>query len=315
MLAPYQRILSTIVAFFLVISIGHAEEKLIVEPDMGRSPILSLIDNSTSSINLVMYGLTDKQFITALTKAANRGENVQVLLEPTPYKAANENDFAFQQFKSSKVRLQTPNPEFTFTHQKTLLIDQNTALIMTFNFTNSTFNNSRNFALLITNPTMIKEIQTVFSSDWQHSSTDVHDSHLIWAPNNSRDRILNFIHDAKSEIDVYAEGLSDYQIAGALAKAARAGIKVNILTSLHPHASPSKELNYLTHSGAHVRYDDELIIHAKMIMVDRKRAILGSINLTRNSIDYNRELAVITEDTKVISGLGKTFDADWQMAS
>ncbi len=301
--------------FFITIttiSICFAQEQLLIEPDAGRTPILSLINHSHTSIDLIMYGLTDKQLLSALTDAANRNEDVKVLLEPTPYKAAKENQFAINKIHTTKIHLQTANPAFNFTHQKTLLLDKKSALIMTFNFTHSTFKNSRNFALLITEPSMLAEIEQVFSADWQHQAhITVHNAHLVWSPNNSREKILSLIQSAKSEIDIYADSLTDYQTAGALAKAARAGVQVNILTSQRDHKSASRELNYLIQAGAHVHYDKELFIHAKMLMIDNKRAMLGSINFTQNSIDHNRELSIISEDSNVIKQLKKTFTADW----
>lgn len=283
---------------------------------MGREPVLELINHATSSTQLVIYGLTDKKFINALTKSAEHGVEINVLLEPTPYRLTHQNDFAFEQIHSSKIHLKTPNPTFHFTHQKTFIFDQAQALIMTFNLTNSTFQHARNFAVLITDPDMIKEIQMVFSKDAQHMAADVKNPNLVWAPNNSRDKILDFIHSAKSEIDIYAENLTDYQIAGALAKAAHHGVKVNILSSTYPNTPPlSKELNYLIRAGATIHLDHDMTIHAKVILVDHKKAMIGSINLTRNSIDHNRELSVITEDKDVIKALSQTFNDDWSTSN
>ncbi len=45
---------------------------------------------------------------------------------------------------------------------------------MTFNLTHAAFSQThhreRNFALLITEPSMVQEIQAVFNADWQHQA-------------------------------------------------------------------------------------------------------------------------------------------------
>jgi cardiolipin synthase A/B len=296
--------------FFFCATFSFAEEQLIIEPDMGRAPIVSVMKNAKSSIKLVMYGLTDPKMIDALTDAKLNGKDVQVLLEYHPYKSDGENEHGLRLLKKSGVTLAEPNSNFQLIHQKTLLTDQKQALIMTFNFTRSTFKNQRNFALLTTDPTEIEEIQQIFDADYQQKRAAVKDPRLVWSPDNSRGKILNLIKNANSSIKMYAQSLTDYQTLGALAKASRSGVKVQILLSANHHEH-NRKLDYLTQAGAKVHFNNEYIIHAKVILVDNKRALLGSINFTRPSMDNNRELSIITESPAVISALNQTFDHDW----
>ncbi len=262
-----------------------------------------------------MYGLTDKRLIDALIQAQHNGKKVRILLEHHPYKNEGENISSSNLLQDAHINLQWANPEFKLTHQKTLLLDQQDALVMTFNLTNSSFKKQRNFAVLITNPSTVQEIQTVFNSDWQHKNISVENPNLIWSPNNSREKLLDLIYHAKSAIKIYAQSLSDYKIIGALAKAARSGIKVQILTSSNNSTTHSKKFDYLTHAGVKIRFSKNYIIHAKVIMIDRQLAVVGSINLTKASIDDNRELAVITQDPKIIAELITTFNHDWDNAA
>jgi phosphatidylserine/phosphatidylglycerophosphate/cardiolipin synthase-like enzyme len=283
-------------------------DTLIIEPDDGREPILQFMQ-SAKSIDLILYGLTDPIFIDALTAAKKTGKNVRVLLEPLPYKNADENIKALQQLKEEKITLFNPNPHFQLTHQKTFIFDHKDALIMTFNLTRKTFKDERNFALLINDPASIKEIAAVFKADTQHEPIMQQQQNLIWSPENSRQKILTLINDAKKEIKIYAQSISDYQVIGALSKAAKRGVKVQILTeAYHPQ---QKKWNFLKKSGVDVCFNHPYMIHAKVMILDKKRVALGSINLTKPSIDKNRELSVISEDKRVIGGLLRVFNADW----
>jgi len=297
--------------FFFITTPLYAEQSLIVEPDMGRSPLLSAINNSHSSVDLVMYGFTDLKFAEALIAAHQKNKQVRVLLQHYPYKAENENLSAVENLQAAHIDLAWPDGDYKLTHQKTLLIDHATAIVMTFNLTHSTFKNERNFALYITDPALVQEIQQVFDNDWQHKKTSVAQSDLVWSPNNSREKIIALIRSAKSSIKMYAEGLTDYQIVGALASAAKSGVKVEIITSTQPNQRPSKQAGYLIKSGVKIGYSNEFMIHAKVIMVDQSRAILGSINMTKASINDNRELAVLTHDNHVLTALNTTFEHDW----
>lgn len=51
---------------------------------------------------------------------------------------------------------------------------------------------------------------------------------------------------------------------------------------------------------------------AKVLLADKARAVLGSINLTTSSFDERRELAIHVKDPDVVSGLAKVLHDDWR---
>ncbi len=294
------------VLFTLMTSLARADE-LIIEPAAGRAPLLSAINHAQTSTQLVMYGLTDKTLIDALVDAKS---NVQILLEPHPYKATDENNYAVRKIKNTKINLRWANPKFQLTHQKTFLFDAKTAIVMTFNLTHSTFTRERNFALILTDPSEIQEIQRVFNADFTRQAVSVTNSHLVWSPENSREKILALIRSATTSMQIYAQEVSDYQIIGALAKAAKKDVKVEILLS-SPSKKMKNKLTYLAKAGVIIHTSRHTIIHAKVLVLDHKQALLGSINFTKASLDDNRELSVITEDHNILHQVDKTFEQDW----
>lgn len=297
--------------FFFLSSYAVAA-KLIIEPDAGRAPLLSAINNAKSSVDLVMYGLTDESFITALIQAKNSGKKINILLEPEPYKSENENARAIRTLRSENISLYWPDKKFKLVHQKTFLFDNQTAIVMTFNLTHSSFSRERNFALILTDPSEVSEIKRVFDADRMQKNVTVSDPHLLWSPDNSREKILQLIEGAHSEIKIYAQDITDYTIIGTLAKMARKGIDVKIILSITPEKLRSKKFAFLKKAGVVVHNSQHYYIHAKVIIVDQKRAILGSINFTKPSLNDNRELSVLTEQTDIVNQLMNTFDKDWR---
>ena len=179
---------------------------------------------------------------------------------------------------------------------------------MTFNFTQSSFKKDRNFALIIDNPKQVKQIATVFSSDWNHLPSNIDAMDLIYSK-MSRNKLTQLIMHAKHSLNIYAQTMSDYQLIGVLAKMARSGVNVNILTS---NTLRKKQALYLQKAGVTIHYSKKYYIHAKVIIIDSQKAILGSINLTRPSLDENRELSILTEDADVVKQLNATFVTDWR---
>ena len=51
-------------------------------------------------------------------------------------------------------------------------------------------------------------------------------------------------------------------------------------------------------------------LHAKVILVDRDRAFVGSFNFTTNSLTNNREMGLFL-DGKVVSEIQTVFEKDW----
>ncbi|MNZ73602.1 cardiolipin synthetase [compost metagenome] len=67
--------------------------------------------------------------------------------------------------------------------------------------------------------------------------------------------------------------------------------------------------------GAEVRFQTAPHLHAKAILVDGRRLYLGSVNLTTNSMDNNRELGLLIETPELVATVGKTINQDWARAN
>jgi phosphatidylserine/phosphatidylglycerophosphate/cardiolipin synthase-like enzyme len=63
--------------------------------------------------------------------------------------------------------------------------------------------------------------------------------------------------------------------------------------------------------GAKIHTLKGLKLHAKMILADDERAIVGSINLSPGSFDGRRELAIETDAQHVVKRLNKAAQTDW----
>ncbi|MCL7418808.1 MAG: phospholipase D-like domain-containing protein, partial [Halalkalicoccus sp.] len=53
-------------------------------------------------------------------------------------------------------------------------------------------------------------------------------------------------------------------------------------------------------------------LHSKGVVVDDRTAMVGSVNWNANSVENNREVALIVESEAIASHYAATFDADWK---
>lgn len=301
--------------FFSYYCFSYPATDLIIEPDQGEKPILDAINHANHSIDLVMYGFTDKKIRNAMVNAQKRGVTIRVILEKEPYLSDGENTATLKTFKHNHIAIKNGSKNLVLTHQKTLIIDDNKAWIMTMNFTRSAFTHQRNMGVLVTVKPEVNEMEIIFNSDWQDTKIPKNfEPNLVWSPVNSRIVINNLILQAKYNLNIYAPELSDYQIIGSLAKAAEHGVAVNIIMPAPQNNTPEKKLAYLTQHHIHIVFSKTLDIHAKMILADigypEQSAYLGSANLTTASLDNNRELGIIVKNPSILSKMNQTFIAD-----
>lgn len=287
------------------------------EPESGMSPVLSLIQHATSSVDLVMYQLEDTKIEQALSDDEARGVHVRILLNGGYYgkKENTDNDLAYTYLTEHGIAVHwTPN-YFALTHQKTLIVDGNTALIMTFNLTPQYYASGREFGIVDTDSHDVSAIETAFESDWNGTKeTAPSGTDLLWSP-ESKSALLALITNATTSLDIYNEEMADSDIIKALNDAATRGVKVRVTMTYS--TSWKQAFTTLTKSGVMVRTyapSATLYIHAKVVIADSSRLFVGSENFSSNSMTKNRELGIITNNTSVVQGIEIVFSKDWQNA-
>jgi len=301
------------------ISIPAGSLSLITEPKAGVAPVLNLINGSQKSVDLVIYELEDNQVEQALVAAKQRGVDVRVLLNGGYYgkpDKTNPNQAAYDYLQAHGVSVVWTPSRFALTHQKTLVVDDKTALIMTFNLTPQYYATSRDFGVLDTDKNDVAAITATFSADWvDQSLTTLTGDDLLWSP-GSETATVNLIHNAKSSIKIYNEEMQDSKVVSALGAAAMRGVNVQVVMT--DQASWHSNFTKLKSDGAHIRTfkgETPLYIHAKMVLVDNKQAFIGSENFSYTSLVRNRELGLITTNSTILSQLNTTFSSDYQDAT
>jgi len=147
----------------------NLSDSLIIQPLNGITPVLSMIQGAVKSIDLVMYELEDTQIENALIVAEKHGIAVRVLLNEGYYGAqpSTSSAAAYQYLQSGGVSVQWAPAYFALTHQKTLVVDGNQAIIMTFNLTPQHYGTDRDFGVVDQNQKDVIAIEAAFNDYWQ----------------------------------------------------------------------------------------------------------------------------------------------------
>lgn len=295
------------------ISSIDSQIELIIEPDMGKTPILTAIKDAKSSIDLEIYLFSDTDILQELENAKKRGVSVRVILEENPYGGFSSNTETKNKLAYYGIDWKWDNKNYEFTHSKFLIIDSKTGYIMNLNLSNASFTKNREFAIVTTDKTVIEELKNIFEADWDRKPYNPpENSPLVVSPENSRDKLKTLLQRSRGEILIYAEVLDDQEIKDILKQRRAFGAEVKVILA-DPESIPSNAdtVKELSRYGVDCKYVFTPYIHAKVIIVDETYAFIGSENLTTNSLDENREVGVIISDKGIINQIADKFVSDF----
>ena len=282
-----------------------------VEPEDGMAPLYTFMSSAQRSIDMTMYELSDATAEKVLIADHQKGVMVRVLLDHD-YSGGSVNRAAYATLSAAGVPVAWANDSEIF-HQKTITVDGTESAIMTGNLTPQYYSTTRDFLVMDRQVADVSAIETTFGTDWSGAapSTGGDGADLVWSPGSETD-LVGLIDSATRNVTVENEEMNSTAIEAALKADAQRGIDVTvIMTSDSEWDSAFSELES---AGVHVvLYPDTssaLYIHAKVIDVDSTKAFIGSQNFSTASLNYNRELGVITTSEAVVAPLNNTLLSD-----
>jgi cardiolipin synthase A/B len=297
-------------------SAATATYTLYTEPAKGFSPVYDLINGAKTSIDLTMYELEDSTAEKDLAAAEKRGVDVRVILDQ---REESDNSAAYNYLKNNGVHVVYSWSKYYYTHEKSMVVDGTTAMIMTANLTSQYYSTSRDFLVTDTNAADVAAIVKAFNADYAHESVTPGDgADLVWSPTNSQTKLLALINGATSSLRIYSEEMDDTAIENALVSAAKRGVDVQ-LGGENEDGEYDRAYTTLADAGVHISYysnPDGFYIHGKVVEADYGKSdakvFIGSENFSNTSLNENRELGLIISNTTIMSSIATTFASDFK---
>jgi cardiolipin synthase len=291
---------------------------VMILPDDSAKPILDAIAAASTSIAVKMFLFSDPALLKAVIAAKRRGVHVRVMLNPERRNGERENVATRKTLERAGVDVKDANPAFALTHEKSMVVDQSTAFVKSLNWTTKNLTKTRDYAVITPRKRDVAEIVECFDADWHRERfAPPAKSHLVWCPGPGRDRICEFIDEARHTLFVQNERYQDAVIIERLVRAARRGVKVHVMA--RPAHTLKREklvegvggLRILDDIGVKVHKLKHLKLHGKLLVADGVAAIVGSINFAAGSLDGRRELAIEVRKDAVVDRLHDIAGHDW----
>ena len=277
-------------------------------PEAGEQPYLDALATAQSKIRVEIYEMGYGGILTALESAAQRGLEVDVILDKAEISV---NQKYYDALTAAGAHCQWSSPQFTYQHAKFIAIDDTAVVISTGNFSKQySIDLERNFVATDKDPADVADLTALFDADWAGSSPQMSCTRLLISPINSRQRILDFINGAQQTLTIESMQFADSNVRSAVAARVHAGVAVRAMIADAGWVTANTDAAaYLKALGVEVRYIPHL--HTKVLVADGVRAYMGSENLSATSLDHNREVGVIVTDASSIATLTQTFETDW----
>jgi cardiolipin synthase len=291
---------------------------LIVLPDDTAQPILAAIEGASRTLRVKMFVFSDRSLLKAVIAARRRGVNVRVMLNPARRSGEQDNEPTRKALERADIDVKDANPAFDLTHEKSMVVDDETAFVKSLNWATTNLTETRDYAVVTTRSHDVAEIVECFEADWHRQTFEPRNKgHVVWCPGPGRDRICQFIDQARHRLFVQNERFQDMVIIERLVRAKRRGVKVDVMARA-PHTLSREKLvegvgglRIMDDLGIKIHKLKHLRLHGKMLLADGVIAFVGSINFAAGSLDGRRELAIEVRDDDVVDRLHEVARHDW----
>jgi len=139
---------------------------------------------------------------------------------------------------------------------------------------------------------------------------------FVFSP-DAQDEVIAFIRSAEETIDIEMYVFTSDDIIKALSDAEKRGVRVRVI--MEPRIQDTRKqkvFDTLSALGVEVKWASMTykLTHSKFVIVDGKKALVGSINFSKSALTLNREADVTVEGDEV-KEIVAVFETDWEKAT
>jgi len=252
-----------------------------------RRTILDVLRRARRRIELSVFRCDDAQVFAELARATARGVRVSALM--TARAKGRPGDLEILRIAlgatGAAVHLYT-NPSMKY-HAKYIVVDDGPAIVASGNFTSKCFERTLDAIVLTHDPEVVAGLRALHAADCQGAPLPPALSpRLIVAPERSRRLLASLIANAASSIRVIDPKLCDPRMMSLLSARRNDGLTVEIVDGPRIGALES---------------------HGKILLVDDRIVVVGSLAFAPVSLDLRREVAIATEEPQAVAEAARLF--------
>lgn len=264
-------------------------EQVIFDHAQRRTTVVDVINAARKRLRMAVFRCDDFKVLDALDDAVRRGVRVEALLTPRAkgweQKLSDLEDF-LEAMGATVHRFRDPVVKY---HAKYIVADDGPALVCSLNFIRKCFEETCDFILVSHEREIVQGLQRLFDTDSEAPESTLPEGlteRLIVSPECARAQFTELIGNAQKSVRIIDRRLDDPAMLALLKKVKARGVSVEVL-------------------GGEVL--GTLRSHGRLLLVDGKMAVFGSISLEAVALDFRREVGVVMKDPALVSQLDAVF--------
>jgi phosphatidylserine/phosphatidylglycerophosphate/cardiolipin synthase-like enzyme len=279
---------------------------------LGPSPtmekaVLAFIGSASKTLDMCVYDLDLPDFAQALLDARKRGVKVRVIIADD--NAAKAYAVADQLKEMEALGFLTlAHNRSGLMHNKFMIADGERVWTGSYNLTRNCSRFNDNHAIVLES----RELAENYEKEWQeifekrhgkrfayptpHPEVDIGGvvAHNLFTPEDDvRGALVAEMDKATNEIAILAFSFTDKDLTEAVKRAISRQVRVMIVLDSGMATHPGANTKALEAMGANVRMSPGVLLHHKVIVVDRQTVVLGSANFSVGAFDKNDENMLI----------------------
>ena len=262
-------------------------DRVIATVSDRRPALLDVIREAKREITLSLFRCNDAEIFAELTRAVARGVTVNALVTSRAKGGKKKLKKLWDALQRTGASVHAYTDPVVKYHAKYLVADEGPAVVASQNLTRKCFERTCDALVLTHDPAVVTGLRRLMAADRDGAAMPQDLSpRLIVGPERARRQFTALIDQATSSIRLIDAKLSDPDLVERLNKRRAEGLTVEVYGSKRLGALKS---------------------HGKIMLIDNRLAVVGSLALAALSLDFRREVAIIVEDPAAVADVEEVF--------
>jgi cardiolipin synthase len=264
-------------------------DRLVVALEERRAALIDVIRRARREITLSLFRCNDDEIFDELAAATMRGVAVDVLVTSRSKGGPRRRQRLWDGLERTGASVHAYSDPVVKYHAKYLLADDGPAVVASLNFTKKCFRKTCDAIVVTHDPAVVSGLRRLMAADRDRQPIPADLSpRLIVGPERARRQFTSVIEQARSSLRLIDAKLSDPELIALLRAKRAAGVNVEIFSANRVAGLKS---------------------HGKIMVIDGRLLVVGSLALSAMSLDFRREVSIVVEEPSAIAEALQLFAA------
>lgn len=295
--------------------------------------LIEKINAAQNSIHIAVFEFDLTPVAEALIAARQRGVDVRWVTDDEngieADKEADRGQFAMLQNAGIEVRA---DDRSALMHNKFIIFDSQSVWTGSTNLTVNAIFKQENNVLVVHSPLLAAIYEKEFQEMWdgqfgpkspsqlaeQSATVEGTPVRVVFTPEDGalKQAIIPLVNTAQFEIRFLAFSFTDFPLANAMIQRAQNGVSAAGVYEKVGSTTDAAEFDTLFCAGIAVRQDaNPSFMHDKVIVIDQRYVLTGSLNYSTNAEESNDENVIMLDNAEIARLYLQEFDRIWAQST